>query len=550
MAAAADRQEDMFPKFSDDQIQIVARYGKRHSVAKGQHLFEIGDGETPFFVILSGCLEISQPGEDGEESVIVRHGPGEFTGEINLLSSRRSLVRGAMSEPGDVLELSREAFRKMLGENADLSEVLMRAFILRRISLIRSGQGNVVILGSRHSAETLRLRQFLSRNGHPFRYIDIEDAQATETLERLGVSKNDIPIALCRGGKLLKKPSNREIANCLGLSEYHEDVLRDVIVIGAGPAGLAAAVYAASEGLTVMVAEEEAYGGQAGSSSKIENYLGFPTGISGQALAGRAFTQAQKFGAEIVTPLRATGLECGKRPYGVRMDDGSEVLTHAIVIATGARYKKLNLPNLEKFEGRGIYYGATHVEALLCDSAEVAVVGGGNSAGQAAVFLSRRAKHVHMLVRGEALSDTMSSYLAHRIGAEPNITLYTCTEVIALTGDEELASVVWKNRKTGEEMAHPIEHIFVMIGADPNTAWLDGCLALDEKGFVKTGAELEGGDLSSRRGDRQPYSLETSRPGIFAAGDVRSRSVKRVASAVGEGSVCVQYLHAFLGEEI
>lgn len=550
MAAAANRQEQMFPKFSGEQIQIVERYGERRSIGRGKHLFEIGNSETPFFVVLSGCLEVSQPSEDGTDHVIVRHGPGEFTGEINLLSSRRSLVRGEMSEPGEVLELSRDAFRKMLGENADLSEILMRAFILRRTSLIQSEQGDVVILGSRHSADTLRLRQFLSRNGHPFRYVDVEDAQATETLERLGVSASDIPIALCRGRSILKKPSNREIANCLGLSDYHEDVLRDVIVIGAGPAGLAAAVYAASEGLNVLVAEEEAFGGQAGSSSKIENYLGFPTGISGQALAARAYTQAQKFGAEIVTPLRARGLECGKRPYGVRMDDGSEVLTHAIVIATGARYKKLELPNLEKFEGRGIYYGATHVEALLCDSVEVAVVGGGNSAGQAAVFLSRRAKHVHMLVRGEALSQTMSSYLSHRIEAEPNITLYTCTEIVGLDGGEELESVVWRNRKTREETSHSIGHLFVMIGADPNTSWLDGCVELDEKGFVKTGNDLGRGVLGGRRGNRTPYSLETSKPGIFAAGDVRSKSVKRVASAVGEGSVCVQYLHSFLGEEI
>jgi thioredoxin reductase (NADPH) len=549
MAEANDRHEQMFPKFSGEQIRAVERYGERKSVKKGDTLFDIGSAETPFFVILSGRLEVSQPGEGSEDQVIVRQEPGEFTGEINLLSSRRSLVRGRMIDPGDVLELNRDQFRKMLGENADLSEILMRAFILRRTSLIRTGQGDVVILGSRHSAETLRLRQFLSRNGHPFRYIDIEDAEASETLERLGVSKNDIPIALCRGRSLLKKPSNREIANCLGLAQYHEDALRDVIVVGAGPAGLAAAVYAASEGLSVLVAEEEAFGGQAGSSSKIENYLGFPTGISGQALAGRAYTQAQKFGAEIATPLRATGLECERRPYGVRMDDGSVVHAHALVIATGARYKKLNLPNLEKFEGRGIYYGATHVEALLCDNCDTAVIGGGNSAGQAAVFLSRRAKHVHMLVRGEALSETMSSYLSHRIQAEPNITLHTCTEVTALRGGEELESIVWKNRKTGEETPRPIAHLFVMIGADPNTAWLNGCLSLDGKGFIRTGAELAGGEHSSLKG-RQPYTLETSKPGIFAAGDVRSKSVKRVASAVGEGSVCVQYLHAFLGEAI
>ncbi len=550
MAETPDRYEQLFPKLSEAQIRLVERYGARRAVRDGEILFDIGDADTPFFVVLSGCLEVFQPGENGETRVIVRHEPGQFTGEIDLLSSRRALVRGRMTEPGEVLQLSRDQFRKMLSENADLSEILMRAFILRRTSLIQSGQGGVVILGSRHSADTLRLRQFLSRNGHPFRYIDIEDAEATETLERLGVSKSDIPIALCGGATILRNPSNREISACLGLSDYHEDVLRDVIVVGAGPAGLAAAVYAASEGLSVLVAEEEAFGGQAGSSSKIENYLGFPTGISGQALAARAFTQAQKFGAEIATPLRAVGLECEKRPYGVRMDDGSTVLAHALVIATGARYKKLELPNLEKFEGRGIYYGATHVEALLCENSEAAVIGGGNSAGQAAVFLSRRAKHVHMLVRGEALAQTMSSYLSHRIEAEPNITLHTSTEVVALNGGEELEGIVWKNRKTGEETPQPIAHLFVMIGADPNTSWLDGCLSLDEKGFIKTGTDLREAELASRASRRPPYSLETSKPGIFAAGDVRSKSVKRVASAVGEGSVCVQYLHAFLGEEI
>lgn len=550
MAPAFERPAQMFPKLDARHIATIEQYGRRRYAAKDELLFEGGDANTPFFVVLAGRLKITQPDENGTEREITTHAPGEFSGEINLLSSRRSLVRGRMTEPGEVLELGHEAFRRMLNENADLSEVLMRAFILRRVGLIEAEQGDVIIVGSRHSADTLRLRQFLSRNGHPFRYIDVEDAKAGEMLERLGVSKDDIPVALCRGQKLLRKPSNRAIARCIGLSDYHEDELRDVIIVGAGPAGLAAAVYAASEGLSVLVAEGEAFGGQAGSSSKIENYLGFPTGISGQALAGRAFTQAQKFGAEIATPLRAIGLECGKRPYGVRMDDGSEINAHSIVIATGACYRRLDLPNLQKFEGRGIYYGATHVEAMLCEQSDVVVVGGGNSAGQAAVFLARRASHVHMLVRGHALAETMSSYLAYRIEAEPNITLHTCTEVTGLHGEEDLEGIGWKNRKTGEEREFKTGHLFVMIGAEPNTGWLDGCLCLDEKGFIKTGAELGDGDLKDWRRKRHPFTLETSKPGIFAAGDVRSKSVKRVASAVGEGSVCVQYLHAILGEEI
>ncbi len=550
MANAYDRREQMFPRLDEVQIKLIERYGVRHAVNDGHLLFDIGTSDTSFFVIISGCLQVVQPDGSGGEREIVRHGPGEFTGEIDLLSARRSLVKGRMIGDGEAIELSPDQFRKMLGENADLSEVLMRAFILRRTGLIQEGQGDVVILGSRHSAETLRLRQFLSRNGHPFQYIDVEDANAVETIERLGVSKNDIPVALCQGRNILKKPSNREIADCLGLSEYHEDELRDVIVIGAGPAGLAAAVYAASEGLNVLVAEAEAFGGQAGSSSKIENYLGFPTGISGQALAARAFTQAQKFGAEVVTPLVATGLNCEKRPYGVRMDDGSEAHAHTILIATGARYRKLDLPNLEHYEGRGIYYGATHVEALLCGNTDVVVVGGGNSAGQAAAFLARRASHVYMLVRGKALAETMSSYLSHRIEADPNITLKTCTEIVGLAGDGMLEKITWRDRNTGEETACETGHLFVMIGAEPNTAWLGGCIALDDKGFVKTGTDISEAEIANAQRGRQPYTLETNKPGIFAAGDVRSKSVKRVASAVGEGSICVQYLHAVLGESI
>jgi len=550
MAEQFERRDQMFPRLDDSQIELVEPYGERRRVAQGELVFDLGTQDTPFFVVLSGRLEISQPDDRDGERVIVRHGPGEFTGELNLLSSHSSLVRGKMAETGEIIELDREAFRKLLGENADLSEILMRAFILRRVGLIQSGLGDVVLLGSRHSADTLRLRQFLSRNGHPFRYVDVEDADATDTLERFGVCKSDIPVALCRGKTILKNPSNRQIAECLGMLDYHEDVLRDVIVVGAGPAGLAAAVYAASEGLSVLVAEEVAFGGQAGSSSKIENYLGFPTGISGQALAGRAFTQAQKFGAEIATPLIAKGLECASRPYGVRMDDGAIAHAHTIIIATGARYRKLDLPNMEKFEGRGIYYGATHVEALLCDKSDVVVVGGGNSAGQAAVFLSRRASHVHMLVRSEGLAETMSSYLSHRIEAEPNITLHTCTEITELRGGDELESLVWTNRKTGETAECHSGHLFVMIGAAPNTGWLDGCLALDEKGFIKTGTGLTPEELGGWGRNRPAFPLETAKPGIFAAGDVRSKSVKRVASAVGEGSVCVQYLHSVLGEEI
>ncbi len=548
-AEFVERRAQMFPQLNSEHIAIAERYGKRKTVKAGNLLYNAGTANTPFTVVLTARLESFREDEDGEVCPLIDQGPGEFIGEINVLSSRPSLVGLRVLESGTILVLTRASFRKMLAENAELSEILMRAFILRRTYLIQSELGDVTILGSRYSAETLRLRQFLSRNGHPFRYIDIDGSETQATFERLDISSKDLPVALCRG-RMLKNPSNREIADCLGLSEYHEDRLRDVIVVGAGPAGLAAAVYAASEGLNVLVVEEEAYGGQAGSSSKIENYLGFPTGISGFALAGRAFTQAQKFGAEIAMPVKAGHLECGRRPFGIRMDDGSVVHAHSIVIATGARYKRLDVPNLSQFEGRGIYYGATHVEALLCGNEEVAVIGGGNSAGQAAVFLARHVDHVHMLVRGDGLAQTMSSYLSHRIEAEPKITLHTSTEIKQLNGDDHLESLVWKNRLTGEEGELASKHLFIMIGADPNTSWLNGCLALDSKGFIRTGRDLQDGLESLWPLNRQPYSLETSIPGIFAAGDVRSASVKRVASAVGEGSVCVQYLHAYLAETV
>ncbi|MGB5365024.1 MAG: FAD-dependent oxidoreductase [Polyangiales bacterium] len=546
-----ERQAQMFPRLEASQLEKVKPYGRARHVDCGELLFDIGDREVPFFVVLSGELEIVRPDRDGEDVVTV-HQPGEFTGEINMLSGRANLVQGRMKTPGEVIELDRPAFRKLLAADADLSELFMRAFIVRRVGLITHEQGDIIVLGSEFSADTLRLKQFLSRNGHPYQYTDVErDDEAMALLDRFQVSAEEVPLVYFTAkDTVIKNPTNRQIADCLGFSgDIDEDAVHDVVVVGAGPAGLAAAVYAASEGLDVVVLEGNVFGGQAGSSSKIENYLGFPTGISGQALAGRAYNQAQKFGAQIMAPRVASRLECAKRPYTLQLEDGDRLQARTVVIATGAQYRKL--PEAERFDGLGIYYGATHVEALMCAHEDVIVVGGGNSAGQAAVFLAEHAKHVHMLIRGDSLADSMSRYLTQRIEMSPSITLHRRTEITELLGQERLESVVWTRNQTGETERLDVRHVFMMIGAVPNTHWLEGCIDLDDKGFIRVGSDLRNGDAKGTPWPlltRAPFPLETSRPGIFAAGDVRSDSVKRVASAVGEGSVCVQYLHRVLHE--
>jgi thioredoxin reductase (NADPH) len=428
----------------------------------------------------------------------------------------------------------------------------MRAFIYRRVELIAHGIGDVVLVGSSHCAETLRVREFLSRNGHPFAYIDLDrDHDVQHLMDRFHVQPSDIPVLICRNNDVLRKPDNQTIARCLGFNDaIDQTYVRDVVIVGAGPSGLAAAVYAASEGLDVLVFEASSPGGQAGSSSKIENYLGFPTGISGQELAGRAYAQAQKFGAEIVIAKGAARLTCERKPYTLSMDDSSRVSARAIVIATGVEYRRPSIENLGRFQGMGAYYGATFMEAQLCSGEEVIVVGGGNSAGQAAVFLSQTVSHVHMLVRSSGLSDTMSRYLIRRIEETPNISLRTNTEIVSVDGGEHLESVKWRNNQTGAFETRPIRHVFLMTGAVPNTAWLDGCVALDSKGFIKTGADLTADDLASAKWPlvRPPHLLETSLPGVFAVGDVRGGNVKRVASAVGEGSIAISFVHRVLAE--
>jgi thioredoxin reductase (NADPH) len=471
---------------------------------------------------------------------------------VTLLSGRRSLVQLRTSEPGDVIELDRESLLALVQTDAELGEIVLRAFILRRVELVAHGLGDVVVVGSSFCAATLRVREFLNRNGHPYAYVDLDhDEGVQELLDRFHVDAGDVPILLCRGNVVLRNPSNQEIADCLGFNEaIDREHLRDVVVVGAGPAGLAAAVYAASEGLDVLVLESASPGGQAGSSSRIENYLGFPTGISGQELTARAYTQAQKFGAELMVARGVRRLACGGRSYTLEIDAGPRVPARCVIIASGAAYRKLPLPGLERFEGAGVYYAATFMEAQLAAGEELIVVGGGNSAGQAAVFLARTAARVHLAIRSDDLGRKMSRYLVRRIEQDPSITLHTRTEIEALEGDGHLERVRWRSAATGETEDRAIRHLFVMTGADPNTGWLDGCVALDAGGFVKTGPELTAEDLEAAGWPlaRRPYLLETSRPGVFAAGDVRCGNVKRVASAVGEGSIAVAFVHRVLHE--
>ena len=424
--------------------------------------------------------------------------PGQFTGEVNLLAGRRGFTRIRASEASEVIEVQREQLLTLIQTDTELSDTLMRAFILRRVELISHQIGDVVVLGSTYSAETLRIREFLTRNGYPHAYIDLDqNPEAQELLDRFHVGVQDVPVVICRGQSVLRNPTNRQIADCLGFNEAIDRThLRDLIIVGAGPAGLAAAVYGASEGLDVLVVESEAPGGQAGSSSKIENYLGFPTGISGQELAGRAYTQAQKFGAQIMIAKCAKRLACDRKPYAIELDDGQSISTRAVVIASGAMYRKLSIDNAARFEGAGIYHGATFIESQLCRNDEVIVIGGGNSAGQAAVFLAQTSKCVHMLVRSDGLAASMSRYLIRRIEDNPAIDLRTCTEVVGLEGNDHLERVRWRDKRTGEIETRDIRHVFVMTGAIPNTGWLSGCVQVDEKGFIKTGTELTRADLT------------------------------------------------------
>jgi thioredoxin reductase (NADPH) len=538
------------PILSAAQVERIRAFAVSRQVTAGEILYEPGDDTPPVFVVRSGAIKILAMGGGQEESV-TSYGVGQFSGELLMISGRKSIYRCQATENGTLLELKAKDLRTIIGKDAELSDVFMKAFLARRLSLREHGQGNVVILGSRYSAATLAAREFLARDGHPFTYLDLDvDQIAQGLLDRFGVSPNEIPVIICNSSTVLRNPSPERIAECLGFnSNIDHSHVRDLVVVGAGPAGLGAAVYAASEGLDVLVIEKAAPGGQAGSSSKIENYLGFPTGVSGHELAASAIAQSEKFGAQIMVARTVNRLICDKRPYRVQLDGGQNISSRTIVLAMGAQYNRPSLPNLDAFSGRGIYYSATFMEAQLCAQEQVIVIGGGNSAGQAAVFLSQSCAGVKMLVRSDSLAQTMSRYLIQRIEQNPRIQVHYGSELTTLDGEDHLEKVSWTKKSSGEISTEPIRHVFVMAGASPKTDWLSGCVSLDSKGFVLTGRDLETVTppipwLLAR----QPHMLETSLPGVFVVGDVRSASVKRVASAVGEGSVVVQLVHQVLAE--
>jgi len=547
----ASRADQVFPTLTPEQIARVAAHGHVRRVEHREVLLEPGDQNPRFFVVTAGHIEVVKPSGDTEEPVTI-HRRGQFTGEVSMLSRRRGFVRMRAGKAGEVIELDREQLLMLVQIDSELSEILMRAFILRRVEMIAHEFGDVVLVGSTHAPGTLRVKEFLTRNGHPYSYIDLDrDAGVQDVLDRFHVAVADVPVLICRGEVVLRNPTNEQIADCLGFNDAIDHTqVRDLVIVGAGPSGLAAAVYGASEGLDVLVLEANAPGGQAGLSSRIENYLGFPTGISGQELAARAYTQAQKFGAQLIIAKGARQLACDRKPYAIEIDDGPRVPARTVIIATGAEYRRPSLENLSQFEGAGVYYCATFVEAQVCRGDDVVVVGGGNSAGQAAVFLAQTAKRVHMLVRSNGLAESMSRYLIRRIEQSPAIVLRTCTNLVALEGSDHLERVRWRDDESGSIETHHIKHVFVMTGAVPSTGWLRGCVVLDAKGFIKTGPDLSHDDLAAARWPlaRSPYLLETSRPGVFAVGDVRGGNIKRVASAVGEGSIAVAFVHQVLHE--
>ncbi|WP_168789936.1 FAD-dependent oxidoreductase [Paraburkholderia aromaticivorans] len=542
LVAGGSRHHQIFPTLDEHQFAVLERYGERRRLKAGDVLFTEGDRHIPMFTIVSGAIESSR-GTGDKHHVLGSHGPGSFTGEVGTLAGRGAVATARAISDCEVIVIDEESLRALVVAEAELSETIMRAYILRRVAFIQDQHGGTLVIGSSASWSTLVLRHFLSRNAQPFAYFDIvEHEEAKGLLERYDATEADIPVIVTLQGNVLKQPTNRAVADAIGLSPDRLNGERfDVVVVGAGPGGLAAAVYAASEGLRVAVVDTKAPGGQAGTSSKIENYFGFPTGISGQALAGRGLSQCRKFGAEVGVPIEVLGIECENAPpFHLRLNYGEHVYASAIVIATGARYRKPLLPRLEEFEGSGIYYSATYMEAAFCNNQELVIVGGGNSAGQAAVFLSGFARHVHIVIRGDGLSASMSNYLIRRIEAAANISVHVRTQIVELNGEAQLESIKWDSQGHIEEK--PIRHVFLFLGAQPSTGWLGDCVALDKHGFVLTGPDA----IPQWSSDRPPHFLETSRPGIFAVGDVRSGSVKRVAAAVGEGAAAIQSLHQYL----
>jgi thioredoxin reductase (NADPH) len=535
------RRAQIYPSLAPAELERLGRFGSRRRYEDGEMLVRAGESGHGLSLILAGEVDITRHGEDGSEGpLIVTHGPGAFLGELAQLSGRPALVDGRARGPVEVVAIPPERLRALLVAEAELGELIMRALILRRVGLIETGTGGPVLVGRQGDADLLRLEGYLSRNGHPHQKLDADaDLDARALIERFHVEPEELPIVLCPGGQLLRNPTEGCLARCLGLvGPIDPDRLFDVAVIGAGPAGLATAVYAASEGLSVLVLDCRAFGGQAGASARIENYLGFPTGISGMALMARAFNQAQKFGVEMAIPDEAVKLECDEgvdRRLGLA--NGERIRARAVVLATGARYRRLQVPNLDEFEGSSVHYWASPLEAKLVAGEDVALVGGGNSAGQAVVFLASHARHVTLIAR-RPLEETMSAYLVERIASLPNVELVAGAEVSALEGrDRLLDSIRLRQRGSEAETRRACRHLFLFIGAEPNTDWLRGSgLELDPRGFILTGSEARAGCLP----------LETSRPGVFAVGDVRADSVKRVAAAVGDGAQVVAALHAYL----
>ncbi|MBV9840545.1 MAG: FAD-dependent oxidoreductase [Sphingomonadaceae bacterium] len=541
-----DRRHQRFPVLTAHQIEVTRRFasGKPRRFERGETMYALGEVAAPVWVVLEGWIDVVSRDGLGHERPIVRHDPGQFSGEVSQLGGRASLAEGRAGEEGcTALPFDAAHLRALMVGSAEIGEIVMRAFILRRVGLIGSEHVGSILIGRTNARDLVRLQGFLTRNGYPVTTLDAEqDEEAKALIERLGVDSDDLPLMLCPSGTVLKRPTDAEAGACLGITpDLDPNRVYDVAVVGAGPSGLATAVYAASEGLSVIVLDQRAIGGQAGASSRIENYLGFPTGISGQALAGRAFNQAQKFGAELAIPLRVGRIDCGggvDKPFALHLAEGDPVRSRSVVVASGAQYRRPKIEELSGFEGNGVSYWASPIEGKLCAGEEVALVGGGNSAGQAVVYLASQVKHLHLIIRRPNLDATMSRYLIDRIAALPNVTLHPRTEIVSLEGDRQgLSAATFRAIDDGTTKRCEMRHLFLFVGADPHTDWLNGCVDLDDKGFVLTGGHC---------GDGGIRQLETRQSGVFAVGDVRSGSTKRVAAAVGEGAAVVAQIHDYL----
>ena len=555
MSIIETRHDQMFPTLDAGQVETAKRFasGPIRHFEPAEIVFDIGQRNAPAWLVLKGAIDVTRRNALGTETPITTHHAGQFSGEVSQLAGREALARGLAGPEGCcALPFDASHVRALMIGSAEIGEIMMRAYILRRVGLIQDGNAGSVLVGRPGDSDLNRLENFLRRNGYPYTVLSADDEEGRTVMDRFGVLPEELPIMLCPNGTLLKRPTEAEAGICLGLTpDLDPAKIYDIAVVGAGPAGLATAVYAGSEGLSVIVLDQKSFGGQAGASARIENYLGFPTGISGMALTGRAFNQALKFGVEIAIPLEVSKLDCGDGrkgdPFTLELTDGGQVRAKTVVIASGARYRRPPIANLSMFEGAGISYWASPVEAKLCEGEEVALIGGGNSAGQATVFLAPKVKRLHLVVRGDGLEASMSRYLIDRIKALRNVELHTKTEIVALEGDQVtgLTGAAFRCETTGETHACPLRHIFLFIGADPNTNWLEQCVDVDGKGFVITGSKFAAGNGAI---GRPPLPLETSNPHVFAVGDVRAGSTKRVAAAVGEGAAVVAQIHIALGD--